>query len=324
MTQSAGGFTVVESEPTMADRKGKKTGSRGTASGRPVFSVRFTDGLATRNRLPLDHVIRVLNEIKGMMEEVGRRVQRERGASEPDGDFGLELAAGFRRGSVRADILITRNVDVGAVVAQQILETVSRLGRQPLAKNKRKPVQQTPSDLPTRGFDPRVVTRLNNIGKVQEIDKTKMELSLRTNGGRPNRAVFDKRSVQVVAELREPNFSVSGLTVYGKLRQLRDKYDDDEESAKAFFGELTADDGTVWRVEFKPRDVDRAAALFRKQVYVNGNATYYQALHPRIDALEFGPDEERDYETAFDELFGSSPELGRTDIHALLKELREA
>ena len=284
---------------------------------RPIFSVRFTEGLATRNRLPLDHVIRVLNEIKGLMEEVGKRVQRERGVEEPTGDFGLELVAGFQRGSVQANLAITRNEEVGAIVAQQILQTISRLG-QP-----RKAPAGRHAALSGGDFDPRMVTRLGNIGKVQEIDKTKMVLSLRTNGGRATKAVLNNRAVKAVTALREPNFSVEGLTVFGKLRELRDKYDDDEESRKAFFGELLADDGTVWRVEFKARDVDRAASLFRKQVSITGQAVYYKALTPKLIAAEFGADDERDYEAAFDELFGSSAEFAGEDLGVLLKELRE-
>ena len=284
---------------------------------RPVFSVRFTEGLATRNRLPLDHVIRVLNEIKGLMEEVGKRVQRERGVEEPTGDFGLELVAGFQRGSVQANLAITRNEEVGAIVAQQIMQTVSRLGRP-----RRLPAGRS-ADASGGDFDPRMVTRLGNIGKVQEIDKTKMVLSLRAGGNRAQTATLDRRAVKAVAALREPNFSVEGLTVYGKLRELRDKYDDDDESKKAFFGELLVDDGTVWRVEFKPRELERAASLFRKQVYVTGQAVYYKALAPKIIAAEFGADEERDYEAAFDELFGSSTEFAGADLGTLLRELRD-
>ena len=71
----------------------KATGGRkkSVASPHPIFHIRFTEGLATRNRLPLDHVIRVLTEIKGMLESVGKQIQRQRGVENPSGDFGLEL-----------------------------------------------------------------------------------------------------------------------------------------------------------------------------------------------------------------------------------------
>lgn len=290
---------------------------------RPVFTIRFTHGLATRHRLPLEHVIRVLHEIKGMIEEVGKRVQREHGIQEPTGDFGLELVAGFKRGSVQANVVMTRNTDIGAIVAGQILDTVNRLASKPMAKRKPEPPDMPPNVLLASDYDPRIVSRLNNIGKVQEIDKTVTELSWRTNGKRATKAVLNARAVKNVTELREPNFAIEGVTVYGKLRELRDKYDDDDESAKAFYGELRADDGEVWRIEFKPQDLDRASALFRRQVYVTGHATYYRALNPKLTATDFGLDEERDYEAAFDELYGSSPELAGTDLNVLLDELRD-
>jgi hypothetical protein len=169
-------------------------------------------------------------------------------------------------------------------------------------------------------FDPRLVTRLGNIGKVQEIDKTRVEFALRTNGGRPKRAVFDRRTTQVINTLRQPNFAIEDLTVYGKLRELHDRYDDEH---KDFFGELVGDDGNVWRIQFKPKDVDRASALFRKQVFVTGNVTYFKALNPRILAIDFGLDEERDYEAAFDELYGSEPALAGVDLATLVREADE-
>ena len=91
---------------------------------------------------------------------------------------------------------------------------------------------------------------------------------------------------------------------------------------KAFYGELVADDGNLWRIEFKAADVERAASLFRRQVFVTGDATYFRALHPKIVAREFGPEQERDYEAAFDELFGSSPELKGIALADLVAELR--
>jgi len=282
----------------------------------PIFTVRFTEGLATRNRLPLDHVIRVLQEIKAMLETVGRQVQRQRGAENPTGDFGIEIVAGFQKGSVKTTLAITRDVDAGVLAATQVLDTVSRLGDR---QWRRKPVQAIAGGIVPE-FDPRLVTRLGNISKVQEIDKTKLELALRTNGGRPQKAVFDRRTSQVISALREPNFAIEGITVYGRLRELHDRADDDE-SKKTFFGELIGDDGIVWRIEFKPRDVDRAAALFRRQVYVTGNVTYFKAINPRILAVNFGPDEDRDYETAFDELYGSDKGLAGVELKTLINGL---
>jgi hypothetical protein len=283
----------------------------------PVFTIRFTEGLADRHRLPLDHVIRVLNEVQGLIKDVGRRVQRERGDANPDGDFGLELLAGFRRGSVQADLVFTRNLAIAAVVGGQILETIRQLSSTPPRRG-----TKASTKAKANTYDPRVVARLDNIGTVQKADRTKTVLSLRTGeiGKRATKAILDTKAVKAARALREPNFTLEDLTVYGKLRELRDKYDDDEDARKAFYGELLTDDGTVWRVEFKPRDGAEAAALFRKQVFVTGVATYYKALTPKIEAVRFGVDKHRDYEAAFDELFGSDPELSGIDLQTLLNE----
>ena len=78
---------------------------------------------------------------------------------------------------------------------------------------------------------------------------------------------------------------------------------------------------TAWRVEFAPHEVAAVSALFRKQVYVTGQATYYKALTPKITVTDFGADRPRDYETAFDELFGSSPELLGEDLSSLAGDI---
>jgi hypothetical protein len=282
---------------------------------RPLLEIRLTEGLAERNRLPLEHVIRVLTEVKGMIEEAGARLRRA-GGQNPDVDFGLELVAGFQRGSVKAQIQVTRNLALGASAIGEILETVNRLGPPKRTSQKRAAnVAVPPGD-----FDPRLVTRLNNIAKVQEIDRTTMRLALRVDGHRET-AKFDKAAVKVAANLRTANFGVSGLTLFGKLRELRDKTDEDDES-QGFWGELVRDNGEIWRIEFRPSDAQRAAALFRRQVYVTGDATHYKALNPKIKATDFGPDEERDYEAAFDRLYGGSEELAGADPAKLLHELR--
>jgi len=286
----------------------------------PIFSIRFTEGLATRNRLPLDHVIRVLTEIKGMLETVGKQVQRSRGAAEPTGDFGLELVGGFQKGSVKAALAITKDVDAGVIAAGFVLDAITRLGT---FKSARPAKAERADAQPPQTYDPRLMTRLGSIGKVQEIDKTRVEMALRANGGKPKRAVFDRRTSQVLNKMREPNFAIEGITVYGKLRDLHDRATEGEEDKKGFFGELVGDDGNLWRIEFRASDAARAATLFRKQVYITGNVTYFKALNPRIQAKDFGLDEERDYAAAFDAMYGSSPELAGTDLATLIRELEE-
>jgi hypothetical protein len=91
----------------------------------PILTVRLTEGLATRNRLPLDHVLRVLSEIKGMLEDASRKVALAEGVTDPD--LGIELVAGFRKGSVQADLAITRHTEIGTLAAVQVLGNVQLL-----------------------------------------------------------------------------------------------------------------------------------------------------------------------------------------------------
>lgn len=285
----------------------------------PVFVIRFMDGLATRNRLPLDHVIRVLTEIKHMLESVGKEVQRGLGDEDPSGDFGLEIMGGFHKGSVKTNLAITKNHAAGMVAARQVLSTVTHMTT-PLG---RKPVRKTTAVPLTSGFsyDPRIVSRLGNINKLREIDKTNVEIALVPPDGKPERAVINDRTSEVLTSLRAPNFAVENITVYGKLHQLRDRHEEGDEAKKSFFGELTGDDGHVWRVEFKAHEVGRIAALFRRQVFVTGNAVYYKALNPKIVATDFGADDERDYNAAFEEMYGASPELSGVSLSTLISEL---
>lgn len=145
--------------------------------------------------------------------------------------------------------------------------------------------------------------------------------SIRFTEGRPTKAVFDRRTSQALNKLREPNFAVDDITIYGKLFELRDRHTEGGEAKKVFFGELTGDDGNIWRVEFKPNDETKVVTLFRKRVYITGTAIHYKALNPKIVATDFGVDEERDYTAAFDEMYGASPELAGTDLATLIREL---
>lgn len=253
-----------------------------------------------------------------MLESVGKQVQRSRGAAEPTGDFGLELIGGFQKGSVKAALAITKDVEVGVIAAGYVLDTVTRLGT---FKSKKPPQVARADGLSTDTYDPRLMTRLGSIGKVQEIDKTRVEMALRANGGGPQKAIFDRRTSLILNKMREPNFAIEDITIYGKLRDLHDRATEGEEDKKGFLGELVGDDGNIWRIEFRPSDASKAAHLFRKQVYVTGNVTYFKALNPRIHARDFGLDEERDYLAAFDAMYGSSPDVAGTDLATLIREL---
>jgi hypothetical protein len=52
-----------------------------------TFTLIFRKGLADRNRLPIEQVIKTLQEFREMMREVGQQVQRRKGVENPDGDF---------------------------------------------------------------------------------------------------------------------------------------------------------------------------------------------------------------------------------------------
>jgi hypothetical protein len=100
----------------------------------PIFIMKFDHGLADRHRLPLAHVLSVLNEVRQMNVSVGKDVQRRRGIPEPSGDFGLELLAGrdgvvFKKGSVQAQVALTRDVNNGVFAADSVLSIVQKLGR---------------------------------------------------------------------------------------------------------------------------------------------------------------------------------------------------
>ena len=114
---------------------------------------------------------------------------------------------------------------------------------------------------------------------------------------------------------------IEDVTLYGKLRALRDTAPEGEEDRRGFSGELVCDDGNIWRIDFRPGDEMKATELFRRQMYVTGTITYVEASNPRINANDFGLDEERDYVAAFDAMYGSMPELAGVDLATLIREL---
>ena len=285
------------------------------SSSHPVFTVKLTDGLAKRNRLPLEHVLRVLTEMKSLLEEVGKRLQREHGAEKATGDFGLELEAGFKRGSVQANILITRNIATGVEAATHVIHTLKRLNPGP----RRQARQQVDAE-----FDHRVLARLNNTSKILEIDKTSLRLELTAKDHDRSRriaAVFDEATAEIVSKYQEATFQIENITLWGRLRGLLDQSTDEDEG-KYFTGELLLDSGETWRVKFKAADKPKARELWSTQVYLIGGAFYYRMAGPRIVVTEFGADEPRDYEAAFDELHGLNADLYQADLKTLLHEIR--
>jgi len=275
-----------------------------------TFRVKFDKGLADRNRLPLEHVLSVLSEVKSMIETAGKVIQREKGIEKPTGDFGLELVAGFKKGSIQANIAITRDLRTGRAAAEKILETIDCLEQMVDRSETKEP----------EGLDPLVVRHLNRIARVQKTDKTEMRLELR-NGRLVAAARFGEAGIASAEALRAPQFEMEGVSLFGKLYELRDSTPEEEEG-KHFWGELVRDDGERWRVRFKASDAERVAQLFRRQVMVTGRAVYYRAQSPKVIADDIAVDTERDYETAFDELYGCNKEVYHADFNSLLREIR--
>ncbi len=280
----------------------------------PVFIVRLEKGLADRQRLPLQHVISMLEEVRQMIGEAGREIQREMGFERPTGDFGLELIAGangilFQPGSVQAHIAITQDVKAGILAAERVVSLIDRLGHSGFQE------VEEPSEK-------QIVRRLNRIAKFQRMDKTELRMAVKKPNVQVEQAVFGDAAIEMIRSLQAPVFEMEGMTIFGKLYELRDRDEEDEENNRGFWGELRRENAETWRIQFAPSDTERAVSLFRKQVAVTGLAKYYRIANPKLVVREIGPDIERDYEAAFDELFGSDRKTLGTDAQALLKEMR--
>jgi hypothetical protein len=281
-----------------------------------TFIVSLDKGLANRHRLPLQHVIEVLRELNDAVKEVGKGVQRERGIENADGDFGIDLLATekgfvFRKGSIQTEAAITRDVENGTEAVRRVMRTMTALER------------KRPSSIGAYG-EP-VMRRLASVADIQKADKVELKIALRTPKTRGSEiATYGERGVATIESISAAETSVHGVTIYGRLRELRDK-SRKEEGGRWFWGELIADNGAVWRVRFKNSEEGAAVPLFRKRVVVNGDATYYRIATPKLDASTIKPDTARDYEAAFDELYGCDAEIyGNEKFENLLTDLREA
>lgn len=282
----------------------------------PIITVRLTKGLAERNRLPLADVLSVLEELRQMFAIAGRRVQRARGMANPTGDFGLEVIAGngasiFKKGSVEMPIAMTQNITTGLLAAQEVLSTLGALE------------SDAGIPEPNRKLDQNLMRRISRIARVQRRDRTELEIRVEHQEfAAPIQVTFGNSGIETLKALQIPTFQVEGVSLFGKLVQLVD-YDPEDDQEKGFWGELILSDGEVWRVQFKPRDAERATPLFRKQVHVIGKAVYYRVKTPKIVAESIVPDPDRDYEAAFDEIFGSYKDVFKMDFDALMKRNNE-
>jgi hypothetical protein len=278
-----------------------------------VFTVTFRKGLADRHRLPLDHVIRTLQELDSLIRELGRQVQRERGVEHPTGDFGIELLAGpsgvvFRKGSLKAAAAVTKDLDNADIALARLMATADLL-------EKKQPASIDMSGAP-------IIRHFARISGVQKQDHTELKFEWKKQGARVKSAKFTDIGIQTIESISATGFTVEQITLYGKLRELVDLTKEDEEG-KAFWGELVTDNGESWRVKFADSDLRNVLPLFRHQVAITGDATYFKAKNPRLVAQRVIPDPERDYVGAFDKYHGSDGDVfGETEVSELLKELR--
>lgn len=281
-----------------------------------VLTIKLQKGLADRNRLPLAHVLSVLEEIRQVVTEVGRRIQRERGAADKSGDFGLEIIANesgnmFRRGSVQTPLAITSNISTGILAVQEIIRTLDMLEREDGVPD------------PNAKLDRTIIRRLSRISAIQRRDKLELEMSVQSPGfPEPMKATFGVAGMASVKALQSPTFVIEDVAIFGKLVELVDR-DKAEEERSGFWGELRTDVADVWRVQFKQSELENVTPLFRKQVIVTGTAVYYRVATPKLIAKTVLPDADRDYVSAFDELFGCYREAFNSDTKALIKKMRE-
>lgn len=296
----------------------------------PVVIVSLQKGLADRNRLPLSHVIKVLQEVRGMIIDAGREIFKERGVEQPTTDFGLELVAdqsgvAIRKGSLCVMVAITRDVEVGVRAAQAVLATVHGLEKGGKLAPGTAPKQLEPTEA-------RIVHRLERIAFINQGAKAEAKFQVKgpklllagtagTSAKAPIRksAVFGARAVEAIGAYRLPVFEEANLMLYGRLFELKDQADED--LAGVFWGELKMDNGDKWRVQFQDEDQDRVTPLFRRQIAVTGTAHYYQTKSPKLISYlgSVSPDEDRDYNNAFDELFGCEKASFSASLDDLLK-----
>jgi hypothetical protein len=287
-------------------------------TGDPLFTVKLAKGLADRKRLPLEHVISVLDELRQLITEIGKEVQRRKGTVKATGDFGLELVAGekgiaFQPGSVQANIVVTERPGTGFKVIQSVIKAVELLDS-----------EDFPEASADQNIDRRIIHHLSRIARIQKSDKTEMRLSIiRPGQEKAVAATFGSNAIQAVQSLQAATFRVEDTILYGKLFQLMDKTaDEEEEKEKGFWGELKTDAGETWRIHFlRPEDLEGVIPLFRKQVKVTGAAVYYRLHHPKLICKAIELDKDRDLEAAFDELYGCDKNLYKTDLGSILKEL---
>ena len=288
----------------------------------PIFSVTLDKGLADRHRLPIGQVISVLTEIRQMITETGREIQKQRGLDSPPLDFGLEVLAEddgrvFKKGSFRARIAITSHMEIGVEAAERVIGLVYDLGSM-----RKPPMRMISSEEPMTA---KIVNHLDRMAFIHERShaeaKFKVTIPKAFRSDSPAKArteaTFGSKAIKRLAALREPVFTEEDVTLYGRLTQLKDKTLIERDNSK-FWGELRRDNGEVWRIQFEGGDEGTAKPLFRQQVRISGNAFYFQTRTPKLIASEVVKDEPRNYLSAFDELLGANKAFYNADLRTIL------
>ena len=277
-----------------------------------IFTIIFAKGNADRNRLPLSHVLSVLREIDYMIRYIGVTIQRDSGMQNPTGDFGIELLTGsegiaFLKGSVKAKAVPTKDVGNAIEAMSRVIKTTNLIEKK--------------ASVSVDEYGAPILRHLAQITRVQEKDNTELRLELKTRGKALKKSVFSQTGMQAVRQMTASNFQVDGLTVYGKLKALTDRSRVEEDDD--IWGELIEENGHIWRIKFKPSDVEKAKKLFTRQVAAIGNASYFRANTPRLDVEDIQFDAPLDYLKGFDD-FSSAYEtiLGDQDAQELISEIR--
>ena len=277
-----------------------------------AFTLVFRKGLADRNRLPIEQVIKTLQEFQELIREVGKQVQHRNGVEHPDGDFGIELLATntglvFRKGSLKAKAVPTRDIANARETLTLIYSNVRSYSK-PVTSQ----MQQTEAT---------IARRMYKIGELQREARTELAVVVQISEQRAKTATLTQKAVAHLETISAPQMRVGGVTLYGKLRQLNDRSKDDD-GGKFFWGELHTETHEKWRLKFPSSDVARITSLFRNQVVVGGNATYFGTQSPRLDVSTIFPDPPRNYLNAYAELSAAGAALfGDAEYGDLIKEL---
>jgi hypothetical protein len=282
-----------------------------------TFTLVFKKGLADRNRLPIEQVIKTLQEFQELVREVGKQVQSTKGVESPDGDFGIELLASttglvFRKGSLKATAAATKDVENAAETFSLIQNNVRAFAK-PSAPNMAASMTAT---------DTLIARRMHVIGGIQQKAKTELAVVVKTpEKRRATTATLTPQAVTNLDALSAPQMRVGAVTLYGKLRELKDR-SKEVEGGKYFWGELQTETHEKWRLRFPVKEVNNVLPLFRSQVTVQGNATYFGAQSPRLEVLDITHDPSRNYLDAFAELSAIGAEVfGDADSKELIEEL---